>query len=211
MKEKKVNKKVFYVIIGSLIMCLLIICIHTIRNSIIINELYKKQEALKEINNYYYISEHYTENNSGDKNTIEHYYKDGIDKLILNNGNIVMWYNNNSKENIVIDIEQKIADITSSEYLVGSDFPIYIDETKKSIGTYIGSKITKDEIDGTECYKIDSNKQTIWITKQEGIVLKAIDKTEDDYEVVEYKEWKTDTLKNEDVERPDLDGYEIIE
>lgn len=209
MKMKKIN--IFKIVLSVLLIILLIICIHTIRNGIIINKLYKKQNEIKESKNYSYISEHYTTESSKNKNKIEHYHKEGIDKLVLNEGNIIMWYDSSSKENIVIDTSQKVADVSTSDFLVGSDFPIYINDTKKSVGSYITSKITNDEIDGIKCYKVEDSEQTVWIDKEKGMILKILNKNERKNEVVEYKEWKFDVLKDDEMTKPELEGYEIIE
>lgn len=210
MKKKKLNRKNLKICISVISLILLFFIIHITRNIIIINKLYSKQSKFKENKNYYYIAEYYS--SSEDKNIIEHYYKDGKVMLILNEGRIINWYDENTKENILIDLDELKADIYKSDYIVGSQLPIYIDENVKNIDTYVNSRITSDKIFEAECYKIEIKEQTVWITKNEGIVVKVINKSDDDKEkVIEYKNWRINELKDESVLRPDLTNYEIIQ
>lgn len=204
-KKKGSILKIFVILV---LILLLSIIVHIIKNNIIIGKLYKKQVELKNLTNYYYISE----NNSSDedKNIIEHYYKDGKSKLVLNNGNIILWNDKSTRENIMIDLENKIADITTSDYVIGNEFPIFIDETFKNIKAYLFSSISSDVFNGVKCYKVDYKNHTILISKNDGMLLKVIDKSlEEQTEIIFYRDFKLNSLNDSDVEKPDLSGYEI--
>ncbi len=208
MKKKKLNCKYFKLCICVILIILLFFIIHVTRNIIIINKLYSKQSKFEKSKNYYYVAEYYS--SSEDKNIIEHYYKDGKVMLILNDGKIINWYDESTKENVLIDLDEFKADVYKSDYIVGSELPIYIDEDVKNIDTYVNARITSDKVFEDECYKIEMKMQTVWITKNEGIVVKIINKS-DNEKVIEYKNWRLNELKDEDVIKPDLTNYEIIE
>lgn len=210
MKNKKRNINYKKIILCLIILIVAIIVIHTVKNCIIINKLFSKQQRLKQTKNYYFVSEYYTDYDGNDKAIIKHYHKDGISMLILNDGNIINWYNENTKENIVIDKKSKEAISNTSEYFLANEIPIYVDKSINKFFKYIFINISDCKINNENCYKIKNGKQVVYISKKDGLVLKVENNVnKDKLEITEYKNWKLNELKENDLNKPDLTGFTI--
>ena len=151
------------------------------------------------------------------KVTIEHYYKDGKSKMVVDNGEnkITVWYDEQTKENIFLNETTKEATVTTSEFMLGNELLYFQDEENK-IYYAMTSFIINSNIDEKECYEIINLNDVSYINKEDGTVLKGVYKgaivnDEKCDSITEYKDWKFNELTDEEMERPNLEGYEVTE
>ena len=203
------KKKILKVILLIVIVLIIIFAIHVIRNFMIINEISEKQDVLSKSNNYYYV----TENNIGSKTEV--YYKDRISKTVLeqNGSTMVTWVNGNTHETINYFPKTMKANISSNGMLNVS--MVTLSDSNTFITALISS-ISKDTINGEECYVVKNSTETVYISKEDGRMLKriggkAVQNGVETEVTVEYKDWKIDKLTDEDMARPDLTGYDVTE
>ena len=99
-KKRKVGLKAFAIIAIIIVVLAVIFFINFVRNYVILNEIIEKEAKFKDSTNYSYVSEHYNSNDEEDKVVVEHYYKDGNSKIIMDNGEnkITVWYDEETKE-----------------------------------------------------------------------------------------------------------------
>lgn len=193
------------------------------------NEIIKLLEKGKEYSNYYYSSNDkilFLEINNGSKT--ESFIKDNIVKCVVN-GETIEWINYETRENIRILGEhegQKIAAIDSldnknmernEDSQEGFDYSIISEEEiYNNDFEYLGEK----EIDrratiivkvwNRDNLKINSTKY--YIDKETGLIMRRVDysllglvKINCDRNV------KMDIVTDKDVERPNLEGYKILQ
>lgn len=203
------KKKILKVVLLIVIVLIVIFAIHIIRNIMIINEISEKQDVLSKSNNYYYV----TENNTGAKTEI--YYKDRISKTVVeqNGYTMVTWVNGNTHETVNYFPKTMKANISFNAMLNVSMVTL---SNSNTFITALISSISKDTINGEECYVVKNSTETSYISKEDGRMLKRIGgKTVQngaETEVtVEYKDWKFDKLTDDDMARPDLTGYDVTE
>lgn len=213
---KRILKKVFLGIIVIIVALAILFLLNFIRNIIIINDIIEKESKFKDSTNYSYSSSHHSENNEDDKITIDIYYKDGKSKMILDNGKneIRVWYDEDTKENIFIAEDAKKASVTTSEFVLGNEVIYFYDEENK-ITYALTSFIVNSKLDGKECYKVTHSNEEIYINKEDGTILKDIDKDvkvdgKKSKTITEYSNWKFDELTDEEMQKPDLTGYTIV-
>lgn len=191
--------------------------INFVRNLVIINDIIAKEKEFKDSTNYSYTSIMYDSNDEENKVTIEHYYKDGKSKMVVDNGEnkITVWYDEQTKENIFLNETTKEATVTTSEFMLGNELLYFQDEENK-IYYAMTSFIINSNIDEKECYEIINLNDVSYINKEDGTVLKGVYKgaivnDEKCDSITEYKDWKFNELTDEEMERPNLEGYEVTE
>ena len=215
-KKRKVGLKAFAIIAIIIVVLAVIFFINFVRNYVILNEIIEKEAKFKDSTNYSYVSEHYNSNDEEDKVVVEHYYKDGNSKIIMDNGEnkITVWYDEETKENIFLNETTKEATITSSPFMLGTEL-LYFNEEDSKIYFALTSFITNDIVNGKDCYNIRNSGIKASINKEDGTVAKAIngkaviDGKEYD-SITGYKNWQFDKLTDEDMKRPDLTGYKVV-
>ena len=203
------KKKILKVVLLIVIVLIVIFTIHIIRKIMIINEISEKQDVLSKSNNYYYV----TENNTGAKTEV--YYKDRISKTVVeqNGSTMVTWVNGNTHETVNYFPKTMKANIISNGMLNVSVVTL---SNSNTFITALISSISKDTINGEECYVVKNSTETVYISKEDGRMLKRIggktvqNGTETEI-TVEYKDWKFDKLTDDDMARPDLTGYDVTE
>ena len=184
--------------------------------------LLKKGE---EYSNYYYSPEEYIVFKKVNEMKTEYYIKDGIIKCI-NNGKVLRWENYNTDE--VISIMGKNAGVSSlkSYYNYGDETVLYnqkgfdysIIADEKTFNTnfeYLGEKQYNGRITIlVQVWNKDSTKVNptfFYIDKDTGLIMKRIDYSAMGLIKLDCnRNVKLDVVTDKDVERPNLDGYEIL-
>lgn len=220
MKKKKTNeKKVVFRIFEALAIIIAIIAIlfivNFVRNYTIISDIMEKQKGIKNSTNYSYTTTMYNTVNE-DKVIIKHYYKDGKSKMRFNNGesDVTVWYDERTKENIFLDEKEKQANITSSEFMLGNELPYFRDEAN-TIYYSMTSFIINSNLDGKQCYEMYDSNGISYIDKESGVLVKEVQKNVkiDDKKcesITEYDNWSFEELSEEEMDKPDLSGYTIV-
>lgn len=218
-KEKKEKKRIGLKILACIAIIVaviaLLLLINFARNLVIINDMIAKQTEFKNSTNYSYISTYYDSNNEENKVNIQISYKDGISRMVVDNGkdDITVWYNEETKECIFLNEGTKEATVTTSEFMLGDELLYFYDEDNKMYYA-LTSLIVNSNINGNDCYKIIQSNYNTYINKEQGTVQKevykgAIVNDEKCDTITEYKDWKFDELTDEDMARPDLTGYTV--
>lgn len=190
--------------------------------------LLKKGE---EYPNYYYSSEEYMFFIKLNEIKTEYYIKDGVIKCVGNNGNILRWENYNTDEVISImgeNNEKMYAGISSlkSYYNYGDEAVLYsqrgfdysIIADEKTFNTnfkYLGEK----QYNGrttilVQVWNKDSakvNSTIFYIDKDSGLVMRRIDYSAMGLKKVDCnRNVKLNVVTDNDVEKPNLDNYEVL-
>lgn len=219
-KKKKTNKKKILVRLFEILVIIIAIIgvlfiVNFVRNYTIINDIMKKQKIIKNSTNYTYTTVMYNTVND-DKVIINHYYKDGKSKMRYNNGesDVTVWFDERTKENIFLDEKDKQANITSSEFMLGNELPYFRDEAN-IIYYSITSFIVNGNLDGKECYEIHDSNSVSYIDKESGVLLKEVQKNvkidgKECESITEYSNWSFEELSDEEMDKPDLTGYTIV-
>lgn len=187
--------------------------------------LLKKGE---EYSNYYYSSEEYIFFKKVNEMKTEYYIKDGIMKCI-NNGKVLRWENYNTDEVISImgkndgnmyagvsSLKNYYGDETARYSQRSFDYSIIADE--KIFNTdfeYLGEK----QYNGRSTIlvqvwnkdNIKVNSTIFYIDKDTGLIMRRIDYSAMGLIKLDCnRNVKLDVVTDKDVERPNLDGYEIL-
>ena len=157
-KKKKIGLKVLVIIAIIIVIIAVIVLINFIRNYVIINDIIEKESKFKDLTNYSYVSEYYSSNDENGKTVIEHYYKDGKTKMVVNNNEdrITVWYDEETKENIFLNETTKEATVTSSPFWLGTEL-LYFNEEDNKIYFALTSFITSEKIEVEVCYTLQNS------------------------------------------------------
>ena len=206
MKSKKILKIVLIIIF----ILLIIGCIYIGRNTIILNKLSKAKEEMYSHNNYSYNMKATTPHGNVEE---KYFYKDGKLLIELNNGSITTnWYNEESKESITLSPSDMIAYIGYIDKIPSESFDmtcssILSNKLKSAVRFFIGNK----DIDGKKYYTISllKNKDfaTYYFNKKTGLleIIKSGEIT------IKFDNFTVNELKDDDISRPDLSEYTIIQ
>lgn len=212
---KKVAFRIFEILAIAIAIMAILFIVNFVRNYTIINDIIEKQENIKNSTNYSYTTTMYNTVNE-DKVIIKHYYKDGKSKMKFNNGenDVTVWYDERTKENIFLDEKEKQANITSSEFMLGNELPYFRDEAN-IIYYSMTFFIINSNLNGKECYEIHDSNSISYIDKESGVLLKEVQKNVkiDDKKcesITEYDNWSFEELSEEEMDKPDLSGYTIV-
>ncbi len=207
--------KILKILIIIIAIIFFLLGIYSIYKFIIINKIYNKMAEYVALENYS-MKVIDSEDSSGN---IEMYYKDGIGKMIINE-NTYTW--TDGQEAYLIDEENKKAQKLSfessmlvSNEAVGSMIPGY---SKNLIERFflagnISTSVRIKNYEGIKYYVITTNEEetkTIWfkydslLPSQASIEIGDIKKTYN-YNITFEK------LRDEDVKKPNLEEYEILE
>lgn len=197
-------KNIWKIIIVIVLILIIIIGAHFIRNYIIVSKIAKKQEIM---NNYSLIIENYNlKENNEDNLIIERKYKDGkIVQIFRKSGNEILkdWYDEETKE--LITIANGVATIRKDKGGPITFNPTMgYDNIQNKIDAIFGAIISKQEFNGEKCYVLNNGIEE-YISIETGRRIKQVNVDN----VWEYKELNVNTLTDEDVARPNLEGYEI--
>lgn len=188
-------------------------------------EVVELLEKGKEYPNYYYSSEDRWIFGYITGNKTESYKKDNIEKIVVS-GELYRWTDYNNNENIIIIGEhdgKKYASVSNldnfeenDESQSGFDYSLIADEeTFNTDFKYLGEK----QVDGRDTIivkvwnkdwvSVDSTK--FYIDKETGLIMRRIDYAALGFIRIDCdRNVKMDIVTDEDVARPDLEGYEIL-
>lgn len=188
-------------------------------------EVVELLEKGKEYPNYYYSSEDSWIFGDIDDGKTEIYIKDNVVKVVVD-GEVHSWTDYNNNENIIIVGEhdgKNYAGVSNldnfeenDESQRGFDYSLIADEeTFNTDFKYLGEK----QIDGRDTIivkvwnkdwvSIDSTK--FYIDKETGLIMRRIDYSALGFIKIDCnRNVKMDVVTDEDVARPDLEGYEIL-
>lgn len=205
---KKKKHTILKTILVLIIIAIVLFLINFARNYIILNKLFEKQEALKNLTNYSYVIK-----NNGSDSSLEYYRKDNTIMLVRNadSGKVVIWSDKDRKETIFLNMKELTATVKPEEVMDSFYGPM----TQGMIfNSDISNRydyqywITSDTVNGKDCYKITwiSLGQTAWYDKENGALMKITDKGQ---EGTEYTDRKYNELTDEDMSRPNLMGFNV--
>ncbi len=188
-------------------------------------EVVELLEKGKEYPNYYYSSEDSWIFGDIDDGKTEIYIKDNVVRVVVD-GEVHSWTDYNNNENIIIVGEhdgKNYAGVSNldnfeenDESQRGFDYSLIADEeTFNTDFKYLGEK----QIDGRDTIivkvwnkdwvSIDSTK--FYIDKETGLIMRRIDYSALGFIKIDCnRNVKMDVVTDEDVARPDLEGYEIL-
>lgn len=220
---KKYNKKIliFKVILLIILLVFILFIIHTLRNYIIINQLYGKYtEQEKNINSNSYIEY------NGTDLTIKQYKKDNITKtIILDNKNdsiitqlvkpteTITYWDNSKNHTMSINNElDGISQLLITNYT-------YTENIFVKILSSMLSRIYTTNINDTECYVIEgfapnyvynanTQKVSFGIEKDTGLLLEIIEGKE--YRKIYTYSYNFGIVTDEDVAELDSSNYQMI-
>lgn len=218
MKSKKILK-----IIGIILLILIVlILIHTIRNFIIIRNLQNKIAKYVDSENYY-IKNTTTSENNGVIVQMDYYQKDNKQVVFLerdNNGEKtkISMYNNGER----IDTFTETSDTKKVKLNSPSSISVQVVnvlQTDNDWQTFLYSiiaKVKKVELNGKECYRIDSffspyyiygkEKNEAYIEKDTGLLVKQIiDDT------IAQREYEFNNVDDSIFVEPDIGQYSLQE
>ena len=212
-KEKsKCNRglKIFLLLIA--LIALVYIAI-VIRNAYLLNKIMTKTAQYTNTKNFHYII-------NSDGRQREVYQKGEITKIIFNheNENIIIWKNTKTNEALIINVNEKKVAMPKAENVVGFDnmFNYYIEDTSYLKQIACTSLIYTAKLDGKECYVINQFNKT-WLEMETGLCVRlnnGYSENEDGTkkaEIIQFSNWKIDSITDEDVAKPNLIGYTIVE
>lgn len=200
------RKVIFYILIFIIIL-LSVFLLFNLRKAIIINKLSEKVRETQELTNYYYKSEAadaITTVYRKDDKSLFKYETDNNIRQIYINGN-ELWILNDEKNGK--KTANKI-DATEFLFMPLMDGSLCTENLWQSLLIAIQAKITSEDVDGKECYKIylDEDFQ-IFVNKTDFIKIKEIncDKT------TKLLEYSIGTVTDSDLEIMNVLGYEVEE
>lgn len=215
-EKPSIGKTVLKVVLVAIFLILLVLAINWIRNYFIMEDILEKMSQYENMQNYAYtISQ-----NTGETTKIA--VKDNIYKMTYvteENTKLVAWINTDTDE--VIAAFPEIKKVSYSNHIARIENPFSTDVLKSwkdnMIYLALTSFISSEKVNGQDCYVINRFQNgKLWVNKETGIKVKAEEGSIVDNEIetpfiVEYTDWKMNTLTEEDVQKPDLVGYTIIE
>lgn len=231
MKMKKIFKIIGIIILSLLLITLIYFTILHFNGILKKDNTMTREEVVtllkkgEECSNYYYSSEEYILFKKVNEIKTEYYIKDGVIKCV-SNGNILRWENYNTDE--VISIMGKNAGVSSlkSYYNYGDETVLYnqkgfdysIIADEKTFNTnfeYLGEKQYNGRITIlVQVWNKDNTKVNptiFYIDKDTGLIMKRIDYSAMGLIKLDCnRNVKLDVVTDKDVERPNLDNYEVL-
>jgi len=201
--EKK-KRSVKMIILFIVVVLAVILLIHIFRNYSILKKIEEKQAEILKSENYSYT----IENKINEKTSVERYYKNGksIEVLKSEDTTVITWRDKLTGETIRLYPNVLRANVSEGGMIFDMTIP-YMVTKDTAIALSLVSFITSEEFDGKDCYVIKSKGEKLYINKEDGTILKAISKDVD----VEYTKWTFNKLTEDDVARPNVIGYEIVD
>ena len=214
-KKKKIGiiALIIILIIG------LIYGIRAIKNFIIIQNIFSEVQKNVEKDNYYLRN---TVTHQGESSLSKIFYKDGIGKMIAENG-VYTWVD--GEKAYMVDEENKTIytlDLQKSLGLVSNEmFASLIPGYSKNaferfvMAGNVQNKIKSEKVDDKKCYKIiikeENNVKTYWIEKNSKKPIRAtIQFSNGDVYQYDY-ELQFGVTKVKDIELPDITEYNVID
>ena len=213
------SKKKFLKTLGCILLVIIvIILIHTVRNYIIITKLQTNISNYANSTNFYKAT--ITTIEEGTKVTVKYYKKDNKQAVFINrdlneNKNQVAMYDNGDRVDIFIDSqESKVAKLNSGKIMSEGIYNQLENETKWQ--TFLGSilaNVRKTNYNNKECYIIKNFLSTtsleyegakIYVEKDTGLLIR----TDEGDAVAEY-EYDFDNVDDSIFAEPDISQYTL--
>lgn len=207
-------KRILNLILVIMFIALLITVMIVSRNMMIFNRYTKKTAEYEQLTNFYAKYE-------DSYGTREIWRKDnvGLTKDISENGTSIMYVTDTESWTISDTIGEDGTQIKTAEKSNISEDEIKaflpsIDTTSLNIEEgFLGKlkavfsiKISTEDVNGTLCYKFDlGQNNTIYVNTTDFMKIKGTE----DGETIELKEYKLNSVEDEDVKMPNLEGYEV--
>lgn len=189
------------------------------------SEVIELLEKGKEYPNYYYASESSWIFGSLNESKTETYIKDNIVKIVVD-GEILDWTNYNTEEHIgLFEMNgKKYAGIsnldnfeTNEEGQRGFDYSLIAREDIYGMEfKYLGKKQVNGrdtilvKVWNKDGFEMDSTK--FYIDEETGLIMRRVDYTALGFIKIDCdRNVKMDVVTDEDIQRPDLEGYEILQ
>lgn len=215
-EEPSKGKTVLKVVFILIFIILLAVALNWTRNYLIMSDILEKMSQYENIQNYSYI----ISQNTGEVTNVT--VKDNITKITYTtNGTekLISWNNVETQETIAAFPEAKQVSYTAKTLTIKNPFSTEILQGWKDNIIYLAltSFIPSENVKGQDCYVINRFQNgKLWVNKETGIKVKAeegkiLDSGVTEPLIVEYTDWKINTITDEDVAKPDLVGYTIIE
>ena len=203
------SKKTFKIVIAIIILILIIAVIFVTRKFIIISQIVERYTEIEKLDNYSFIAKQ----NINGQQTIVEYQRKG-DKISAKIGEEMLWHDESTNENIAYFPENLSATIGAGN----SNLSIFENFEKpfKTENTFLNklkvaiiSKISSDEINGKKCYVVVGpiTSTTCYYSVEDKTILRF---TTDSENVCDY-EWEFNQVLDEDVARPNLEGFNVID
>lgn len=207
--EKKSKHGFFKFILILVIIIIVAYCAFFVRNLIILNNIKDIISQTEGSQNYSYTS--VATDGSGSTTTVNYYKDKNVERTDLNSNNnkAVIWYDGTTDEKIfsVPDARKATIDYIADNEMV--NLP-YVNEIQSQNGVALLSLMSlvySEEYNSTDCYVICyGNTEKIWVSKDNGLVVKRESKIGTEMNTVEYKDFK---FGNVQIYKPDLTGYEV--
>lgn len=207
--EKKSKHGFIKFILILIIILIIAYFIFFVRNLIILNNIKDIMTQTEGSNNYSYTSISNDEN--GRTTTVSYYKNQNVERTDLNTNNnkAVIWYDSTTDEKVFSVPDAKKATI---EYVANNEMVRlpYVSEIQSENGVpllSLMSIIYSEEYNSTECYVICyGGTEKIWVSKENGLVVKRESKVGSEINTVEYKNFK---FGNVQIYKPDLTDYEV--
>lgn len=207
--EKKSKHGFIKFILILIIILIIAYFIFFVRNLIILNNIKDIMTQTEGSNNYSYTSISNDEN--GRTTTVSYYKNQNVERTDLNTNNnkAVIWYDSTTDEKVFSVPDAKKATI---EYVANNEMVRlpYVSEIQSENGVpllSLMSIIYSEEYNSTECYVICyGGTEKIWVSKDNGLVVKRESKVGSEINTVEYKNFK---FGNVQIYKPDLTDYEV--
>lgn len=207
MKRKKVIKIILVIVLVIVVLFLA----NLIRKAVIINKFSEKLNEYQSITNFY--AKYQIENG----NTIESWRKDNItiQKTMTSDNEINMMYANPNEIWMIMDKKEtgKLATKMKNETehnwsngVVLEDGTLYADNFWDALLVALGCRISTETVNGQECYKLYFQEEfQVFVNKENLLKIKEINMDNVKYLI----QYEINTLTDEDVALPSLDGYKI--
>lgn len=216
--NKKNIIKITLCIIAVIIALLLV---HTIRNFVILTNIAKRQENFSNFKNYSLTVEQTVDKDEEDKITKKIYYKDNIymEKMLINDEPFLTeWKNTETQEWVNLWHTTKQANIGNiirdkdRGYIYPTSISINDSSLLDKLILSLTNFIITAEVNGEKCYLIG----TSYISKETKQEVRRINsqKLIDDkyYDIIlEFKDFNTNAPTDEQIAKPSLDGYTVVE
>lgn len=213
-RKKKKEETVFTKLVKALLIVVIILIIayliFFVRNIVIFNDIVAKMDRFMNIANYSYESITRT-NNSDITTTVKYNKKDNrssVEFMRNDESLISFWIDTEKQEKVVVYPESNRAEISNNTDGVIMAMPVMNELDTGTVRAFLslGTLIYSELYHGRDCYVIELDQdQKVWIDKETGLVLRR----EYPSNYVEYVNIQFDT--NQEIARPDLTGYEVMQ
>lgn len=208
-KKMKLWKKILLVVLALLV----VFAILTLRKYIIIRNLVNESKEYANKTNYLAVVQSLQ---NGNVNMIKSYNKDGnylttlrtYGKDIQDERGLIRYKKDSEEIGIIYSGQEKIAILDGSVLGDVNVVNIFstLNNTMQQLQFAIMSRITTDNYGNVECYLIELDNWKMWVEKETGLIIREINGG-----LVAERVYEFDTVKDEDILKPDISDCKIQE